>query len=41
MALDDVTAEGVERAMLECDRLGRESFLARFGFGEPRGLISH
>ena len=28
MALDDVTAEGVERAMVEFDRLGREAFLS-------------
>ena len=37
MALSDVTAEGVERAMVEFDRLGRDSFLARYGFGQARG----
>ena len=37
MALADVPPEGAERAMVESDRLGREAFLARFGFGKPRG----
>ena len=39
MALDDVTAEGVERAMVEFDRLGREAFLAQFGFVQERGYF--
>ena len=39
MALSDVTARGVERAMVEFDRLGREAFLARFGFGQARGYF--
>ena len=39
MALSDVTAEGVERAMAEFDRLGRASFLARYGFGQARGYF--
>ncbi len=37
MALSDVTAEGVKRAMVEFDRLGREAFLAQFGFVQERG----
>ena len=36
MALGDVTAEGVERAMVEFDRLGRTAFLGQFGFGKAR-----
>ena len=36
MALSDVTAESVERAILEYDRLGREGFLATFGFDVAR-----
>ena len=32
MALSDVTKKGVERAIVEFDRLGREDFLAQFGF---------
>ena len=39
MALGDVTAEGVERALVEFDRLGREDFLAQFGFGQTRGYF--
>ena len=39
MALSDVTAQGVERAMVEFDRLGRKVFLARFGFGQARGYF--
>ena len=39
MALSDVTAKGVERAMVEFDRLGREAFLDRFGFGQARGYF--
>ena len=39
MALSNVTAEGVERAMAEFDRLGREAFLARYGYGEARGYF--
>ena len=36
MALRDVTADGVKRAMAQFDQLGREAFLARFGFGRAR-----
>ena len=36
MALGDVTAEGVERAAAEFDRLRREAFLDRYGFGRAR-----
>lgn len=39
MALSDVTAEGVERAIVEFDRLGREAFLAQFGFRKARGYF--
>ena len=39
MTLRDVTTEGVERAMVEFDRLGREAFLSRFGFGQARGYF--
>ena len=39
MALSDLTVEGVERAMVEFDRMGRESFLADFGFGQARGYF--
>ena len=37
MALSDVTAEGVERAIAEFDGLGRDAFLAKYGFGKARG----
>ena len=36
MALGDVTAEGVERAAAEFDRLRKEAFLDRYGFGRAR-----
>ena len=39
MALSDVTAKGVERAIDEFDRLGREAFLAKFGFGKAHGFF--
>ena len=39
MALSDVTAEGVKRAMAAFARLGREAFLAQFGFGQARGYF--
>ena len=39
MALGDVTAEGVERAMVEFDQLGREAFLHQSGFGPARGYF--
>ena len=39
MALSNVTAAGVERALVEFDRLGREAFLAQFGFGLARGYF--
>ena len=37
MALSDVTADGVERAIAEFDRLDRDAFLAKHGFGKARG----
>ena len=39
MALSDVTSEGVERAIAEFDRLGRDAFLAEHGFGKARGYF--
>lgn len=36
MALRDVTAEGVQRAINEFDQLGRDAFLSKYGFGEAR-----
>ena len=39
MALSDVTAEGVERAMVEFDRLGREAFLGQSSFEQARGYF--
>ena len=39
MALSDVTANGVERAIVEFDRLGREAFLSQFGFSQSRGYF--
>ena len=39
MALDDVTAEGVERAMVEFDRLGRQAFLDQSGFRQASGYF--
>ena len=34
-----MTADGVERALAEFDRLGRKTFLARFGFGQAHGYF--
>ena len=39
MALSDVTAEGVKRAIAEFDRLDREAFLAKHGFGKARNFF--
>ena len=39
MALGDVTAEGIERAAVEFDRLGREAFLDHYGFGRARSYF--
>lgn len=39
VALSDVTAKGVERAIKELDQLGREAFLASFGLGRARGYF--
>lgn len=39
MALGDVTAEGVERAAVEFDRLGRDAFLDHYGFGKARSYF--
>ena len=36
MALRDISAVGVRAAMNECDRLGREAFLGRYGFRRAR-----
>lgn len=39
MALSDVTADGVERALSEFDRLGRDAFLAEHVFGKARSYF--
>ena len=39
VAIGDVTAEGVERAAVEFDRLGREAFLDHYGFGRARSYF--
>ena len=39
VALSDVTVEGVKRAMVEFDRLGRDAFLVQFGFRKARGYF--
>ena len=39
MAVRDVTREGVERAMTEFDRVGRDAFLADHGFRKARGYF--
>ena len=39
MALRDVTANGVERAMAEFDQLGRDEFLSRYGFRKSRSYF--
>ena len=39
MTLSDATSEGVEQAIDEFDRLGKEAFLTQFGFGRARGYF--
>lgn len=39
MALADITRAGVERAVAEFDRIGREAFLERYGFREARSYF--
>jgi 5-methylcytosine-specific restriction enzyme A len=39
MTLADITRDSVVRALDEFDRLGREAFLARHGFGEARTYL--
>lgn len=34
MAIDDITAKEVRKAIEECDRKGHDAFLAEYGFGE-------
>ncbi|MFG3363529.1 HNH endonuclease [Streptomyces sp. NPDC048156] len=42
MALTDITRREVEKAIEECDRLGRDAFLKRHGFRRARRyLLSH
>ncbi|WP_329337467.1 hypothetical protein OG866_23400 [Streptomyces sp. NBC_00663] len=42
MALSDITRSEVEKAIEECDRLGRDLFLQRYGFRRARRyLLSH
>ena len=37
--LRDLTTESVERAMREYDALGRNAFLAKYGFGQSRSYF--
>ena len=39
VALSDLTVDGVERAIAEFDRLGRDAFLAQYGFGRAQGYF--
>ena len=39
VAVSDVTTEGVEHALAEFDRLGRDAFLAQYGFGQAPGYF--
>ena len=39
MALTDITQTGVESAVTEFDRIGREAFLNKYGFGEARSYF--
>jgi hypothetical protein len=39
MALADITAAGVRRALAEFDELGRDAFLAKYGFKKARGYF--
>lgn len=39
MDLTNVTAEGVVRAVAEFDRMGREAFLAQYGYRKARGYF--
>lgn len=36
MALSDITADGVRKAVAEFDQLGRDAFLAKYGFGRSK-----
>ncbi|MBB6425778.1 AAA family ATPase [Sphingopyxis sp. JAI128] len=36
MANDDLTREAVEAAMSECEAIGLDAFLVKYGFGKPR-----
>jgi hypothetical protein len=40
-ALSDLKKASVVKAIAEFDRLGRNEFLAQYGFGRPRGLPNH
>ncbi len=37
--LNDLTRRGVESAVAEFDRIGREAFLAKYEFGKARGYF--
>jgi 5-methylcytosine-specific restriction protein A len=41
MAMVDITASEVIKAIEECDGLGRERFLGKYGFGPARYFLSH
>ena len=40
MSLSDLTRESVRAAIEEFDRLGRDAFLAKYGFGEAREYLA-
>lgn len=39
MALSELTASAVIKAIEEFDQLGRDSFLKKYGFGRARGYV--
>lgn len=39
MALADITRDAVERAISECDKLGRDAFLSKYGFKRARKYL--
>lgn len=39
MTLAGITCSAVEQAVEECDRLGRDAFLERYGFGRARRYV--
>ena len=39
MSLADLTADAVRQAIVEFDRVGCDSFLSTYGFGQARGYF--